>query len=210
MKKVEAGDKARVKFRLLEFEAEGGGAALQDGLRQFVTALSRGSAPAPRALPPRPVEQGARGTADVPVNGELFPVAPEATEGDTEVDATPEAPPSNSEPRQARRYSTPPIVKGLKLDGLSEFVEKAKAEGHTERYLVSAVWLKRERNISEFTAGHAFTIYKLLDWGSAPKDVGMPLRALKRESLMDSGESPGSYVVNEAGEAKVDRRVSGS
>ncbi len=206
MKKNESGDKARVKFRYIEFDVEGGSPAIQDGLRHIASALTR-AAPQPRALP-RAAEPTRRG-AEAPVNGEL-PFSPplDAADAETEADVTPEAPSSDPKPRAPRKYSAPSILNGLKLDGnpsLQEFVDEKAPDGHNARYLVAAVWLKREKNISEFTADHAFTIYKLLGWGSTPKDPGMPLRALKRDSLMESGEKPGTYVVNDAGEAKVDR-----
>jgi hypothetical protein len=210
MKKPETGEKAKVKFRLLEFEAEGGSAALQDGLRQFVTALSRASAPPPpRSLPARPVDQGAPG-AEVPVNGELFPLSPDATEGDTEVDITPE-PPSEPKVRQPRKPPTFTVINGLNLDAgdgypsLGDFAKQKAAEGHTARYLVSAVWLKRHADIKDFTADHAFTVYKRLGWGSTPTDAGQPLRDLKRAKLIDQGEKAGSFTVNDAGFDKVDR-----
>ena len=65
--------------------------------------------------------------------------------------------------------------------------------------------MKRFKGVKDFTANHAFTIYKVLDWGSTPPDAGQPLRDLKRQSLVVAGEKPGSYAVNDAGEAKVGR-----
>jgi hypothetical protein len=210
MKKNESGDKARVKFRYIEFDVEGGSPAIQDGLRHIAAALTR-AAPQTRALP-RPTEQPGRVGADAPVNGELpFPPPPDGEEGEAEIDVTPEPMPADAKPRPPRKTPTFSVINGLDLDAgdgypsLQEFADKKKPEGHRARYLVAAVWLKRYKGVKDFTANHVFTIYKVRGWGSTPTDAGQPLRELKRERLIDAAEKAGSYTVNDAGEARVDR-----
>lgn len=210
-KNRDGSDKARVRFRYVEFDVEGGNASIQEGLRNIANALTRGAPLAkPAMLPagePAPRKNGApAGPEQLPLSG----VAAEAAdaEGDGEqVDVTPEDV-SAPRQRQPRRYTAPGVVNGLDLSGnpsLEEFAKEKAPDGHNARYLVAAVWLKQQKGMSEFSPKHIFTIYKLLGWGNTPVDVGMPLRELKGQSLVESGEKRGTYKVNDAGVARVAR-----
>lgn len=205
-KKVEPSDKGKVKFRYIEFDVEGGNAAIQDGLRHIAAALTR-SGPPPKALPG--ADTPGRGATEAPP-GQLS-LIPETTDDSSEIDVTPASASGESKPRQPRKTPAFTVLNGLDLDAgdgypsLQDFALQKGADNHNHRYLVSAVWLKRNKSIKDFTANHAFTIYKVLGWGSAPTDAGAPLRELKKQSLVVNGEKPGAYLVNDAGEAKVER-----
>lgn len=204
MKNRDQNDKGSVQFTYVSFSVEGGSTAIQDGLRQIATALAaRNGAPAGRAALPATTRADSHkrdGTeAQVPLA-----LDPPAVVEAAEVDVTPAA---NDGEKKPRRYTAPSIINGLDLDGdpsLEQFMaEKAPTNDNT-RYLVAAVWFKQQKDVA-ITAEHIFTVYKRLNLPSPPEDVGMPLRNLKKDRLLDSGEKRGSYVVNDAGIAKVAR-----
>lgn len=204
-KNRDQGEKARVKFRYVEFDVEGGSAAIQEGLRNIASALAR--APLQRALPATS-ESAARRNGDTSSAEQLnlIPTGGDVDAVDSSLEEQVQA--EEARPRQSRRYAAPVVVNGLDLDGdpsLEEFARQKAPDGHLGRYLLAAVWLKQQKNITEFTADHAFTICKRLGWPVPPKDLGQPLRDLKKQRLMDTGEKPGTYVVNDAGEANVAR-----
>jgi hypothetical protein len=205
MKNRESGnDKGRVKFRIIEFEVDGGNATIQEGLRSVAAALTRTTAPSPKPA--------------LLVAGETRPKPTSAPQGeqlglgiqmDEEAETAPDADEviEDAKPRPQRRAPVPNVLNGLDLDGdpsLAEFIKKKNVTGQAMTYLVAAVWLNEHKNIREFTADHAFTVYKRLGL-TPPKDAGEPLRKLRKMRLLDKGEKEGAYIVNDASKDQVAR-----
>lgn len=204
-------DKARVRFRYVEFEVEGGNASIQEGLRNIANTLTRAAPLAKPAMLPA-------GEHAIPKNGaatppEQLPLAAVADTDDAhegqQIDVTQSQEVTEPKQRQPRRYTAPSVIDGLDLTGepsLEDFAKEKAPEGNNLRYLVAAVWFK-QKGMKEFTPNHIFTAYKVLGWGNTPVDIGMPLRKLKTQRLIDGGEKPGTYRANDAGVARVGRML---
>jgi hypothetical protein len=67
-----------------------------------------------------------------------------------------------------------------------------------------AYWFKTYRQTPEVNPDHIYTAYKAMNWTTIPKDVGSPLRALKKDGSFEKGSGKQAYAINHIGEAKVE------
>lgn len=205
------GDRGKVKFRVIDFELEGSDESLQESLRSIVSAINRpAAAPPPRLLasnttPARPA------AAQPPPQQELFP-----EEARIEVEAeSPQPEPAESEearPARAsngqRKFYNPKILNDLDLKaGATPFAEFWAQKNPTEdskRYLVILYWLKETLKLESVGADHIYTCYRTVKQ-NPPKDVGGPLRALKKKGFVVSGREKGTYAITHVGQDVVDQ-----
>ena len=199
-------EKAKVKFRFVEFEMEGGSTALQETLRSVAVTISRGnSQQPPRVLQPK-----------APVSGTAQTTAAPSFDHDIQSDVIDhdeplEIPPSTlqSENPKPKAKAKIPSYKIISIDLLSgdpslkSFCEKFKLTTDNQRVLVIAYWLKENRSIASIGGDHILTCYKHMKW-NVPKDVTSPLRNMKyRNRWFESGETPGTYAINHIGENEI-------
>lgn len=119
--------------------------------------------------------------------------------------------PQRGKPKTPRRPTTPEV---LELDFDSDVSLRSFADSHNavgsdvDRYLVIAAWFKEHRDQAAITTAHIYTGYRILEWPVGIEDFGGPLRYLKSQKLMTSGNR-GEYAINHLGLAKVKKLASG-
>jgi hypothetical protein len=199
-------DRAKVKFRVIEFELEGANAAVENSVKNLTTVIMQkngASAPAKPALirgnGAGPVLRAAPTGADIPEEPEnLQELVPDANE-----DSVESAP---AKPRVARR---PPVPQVIEIDLTSgempfaKFCEGKHLSKDTDKYLLCAVWQKEYRNTPSVTDDHIYTMFKFMKW-PIQADVAAPLRSMKRTGWFTTPER-GKYAVNHLGENEVNR-----
>jgi hypothetical protein len=195
--KTDREDKAKVKFRVIEFELEGGNAAVQDSMRNLAAAITRGSRPGHPALTAKSVASTANGSSAPPADEddqvELFPQDPEPTEAE-------EPAAQESKQRSQRTYATPEVI-DIDLTGgempLKTFCDQKAPDSDLTKYLVIAAWLKEYRQIESVGINHIHTCYRHMGWFT-PKDTPQPMRDLKRRAWFNkTGRS--EYAINHVG-----------
>jgi hypothetical protein len=208
----ENGD-GHIKFRVIEFEIDGGNATLAEGIKALTTALSKSPVtttvmsqrPAlPAATPKRTA--GAASEAPAPTEGELFPEEPEA---DTEEEHI-EAPNGNAAPVRPKRPSAPPrtpdVLSDIDLNSgevsLKDYIAQKSPSGPFEMYATIAVWYKENHGLDEVNDDRIYTAYRFLE-EVPPNDVSSILRRLKFNKWFDKGDKKGHYKINIVGLNKV-------
>lgn len=110
-----------------------------------------------------------------------------------------------SKPKASRKPTTPEV---LELDFDSELSLQSFSKIHNsidsdvDRYLVIAAWFKEHRGQPAITTAHIYTSYRIMEWPVGIEDFGAPLRYLKSQKFMSSGNR-GEYVINHLGLARV-------
>lgn len=185
--------KERGKIRGFFFEIDGGDETLQEGLRNFGTALGRALSGPPRnvrsALPSPP----ANGKHDEPqVEDDVI---------DEEVDG--EVVPSKPKKTGAKKQQPMPEVVEFNIEGdgtsFKDFAAEKKPESISDKCLVAVAWFKNHGGLEEVTANHVFTCFKLMGW-THPASYNQLLSDLKRKAqTLSKGEGTGAYKINLAG-----------
>lgn len=191
-------DRAKVKFRVIEFELEGGNAAVENSVRNLSAALTQrngGTSPKPPLKAVAPVL--APGSVDL--NGDL----PE--DAVTEIEEQEEL--SESVPAKARtprKFPTPEVIDIDLTTGdtpFKQYCELKTPSSDQKKYLVCAAWLKEYRDTPAVTDDHIYTMFKFMKW-TVPPDVAGPLRAMKKQGWFTTPER-GKYAINHLGENEV-------
>jgi hypothetical protein len=140
--KLDRDDKAKVKFRVIEFELEGGNATVQESMRNLAAAITRGTRPALPAL----AAKSANGT-----NGHSTSALPDIIVDDQqdlfseeEIEAKEDNAGAASKARGPRSYRTPQIIEIDLLSGpvaLKTFCDDKAPDSDLKKYLVIAAWL---------------------------------------------------------------------
>jgi hypothetical protein len=197
-------DRAKVKFRVIEFELEGANAAVENSVKNLTTVImqkngaSVSARPALKGNGASPVLLAAPREVDVAEEPENLE-EPVTHEGDT-VESTP------AKPRVTRR---PPVPQVIDIDLTSgdmpfaKFCEGKNLNKDTDKYLVCAVWLKEYRDTPSLTDDHIYTMFKFMKW-PLQADVAAPLRSMKRQGWFTTPER-GKYAINHLGENEVNR-----
>lgn len=200
MPKYDREEKAKIKFRFVEFDMEGGSAALHESLRAIAGAINRGAKPAALPMTSKPGAQAlTAGDAQDPEEAEtddgLTEELPEADQREQNR--------ANGAPKKLR---TPQIVDlDLKTaPGLKEYCDKLQPEGDNKRYLAIVAYLRQHRTVREVTMDHVYTCYRHMGW-NVPRDVSSPLRGLKKSGWLDKGEAKGAYALNHIGENEIEK-----
>ena len=196
-----------IKYRVIEFEIDGGNDILAEGIKALTTALSKSpvttTVVSQRALPAAPTKRSPAMLADPE------PTAEPETEDETaslpdEVEASATARPK----RTPATPVTPKVLSDIDFNigkvSLKDFVaQKSPSDDAYERFATIAVWYKENHNLEEVDDDRIYTAYRFLDW-IPPNDVGQTLRNLKAgKKWFDKGQAKGAYRVNILGLNKV-------
>src|SRR5580658_34529 len=188
---VGAEDRAKVKFRFIEFELDGGNAAVENSIRNLTTALTRNNNSQnsiTKALPPRSQPALPPGEEAEVLDAEQIE-SEEALTVDNEID-TPTA--ASRAPRASRKPKTPDLIPDLDPTAgnpsLKEFCDEKSISNDstdTKKYLACAVWLKDHKQIPSLTDAHIYTCFKFMKW-PLQADIGAPLRTMKKQDWFTS------------------------
>ncbi|MGH9505511.1 MAG: hypothetical protein ACRD13_01180 [Terriglobales bacterium] len=209
MPKAHAGteERAKVKLRVIEFELEGGSAAVENSIRQITSSLATRSTSAKPTIPARrPRELASGDSAD-----NHHEVGEEAADP-VELDA--EAPEPDGDPAPLRplkpKYK-PPLPKYLpdldtKGTGVpfKEFAAEKAPRKHTTRYLVAAMWLKEHGNSPTVDVDKVYTCYKTAGWPLSITDWDSNFRSQVRRDRFRRAEG-GGYSITPLGEADLQK-----
>jgi hypothetical protein len=202
-------DRAKVKFRVIEFELEGGNAAVENSIRQMAGAMiGRANAPAKPQPTRSPKELGASPNAEVEeVDGAAQD--PEILESETE--ETPETKTPKS-PKTAYKPKTPNYLHNLDLTGtgtsFKEFVAAKKPKNNNHRHLVAAFWLKEHGGSETINTDKVYTCYRTADWPTNMPDWDINFRSQLPNNRFRR-VTPGEYAINPKGEDEV-RKMDGT
>jgi hypothetical protein len=194
-------DRAKVKFRVIEFELEGGNANVENSIRQLAHAFTNhGSGGPARVATPRPPKELSAGAPAEDIDevaGEAEYIEPT----DVEIGAPPTKP---AKPRTAYKPRTPLYIHDLDLTGkagttFKAFAAQKSPKRGTERYLVAAFWLKEHGNSPTINIDKAYTCYRTVDWPTNQSDWDMNLRTQVKTDRFRR-VNPGEYAITPKGE----------
>ena len=199
-------DRAKVKFRVIEFELEGANAAVESSVKNLTTVImqkSGASAPAKPAL---------RGNGAAPV----LPAPPTGTDVAEELENLEDrsvtgaeedaAEPTPARPRGPRKLPVPEVIDIDLTSGempFEKYCQGKKLDTDWNKYLACAIWLKEYRSLPTVTDDHIYTMFKFMKW-PVPGDVAAPLRSMKKQGWFTTPER-GKYAINHLGENEVNR-----
>ena len=205
--KTTNGHGARVKFRLLELDVEGGTPELVESFKTFAATLARSTAVTTpvRSLTAAKATNTSTAVADPPVDEQENLVDVSETEMPEEVSS--EAVVDNGVERPKRRPvpKAPKFLSDLNLTTakvqLSDFVKEKNPTGDMDKYAVIAAGFNEYFSTEEVTIDHVFTAYNSLGWkAQMPEDPSQTFRNLKSsKNWVDSGSQRGAYKINWAG-----------
>lgn len=200
-----------IKFRVIEFEIDGGNATLAEGMKALTTALSKSpvtTTPAPqKALPTG--TRATTATSSVATGSDADSSGEQETEQDVSElpeDETPENANIPARPKRAPSSPrTPNVLSDIDLNtgkvSLKEFVAQKNPPDIYATYATLAVWYKENHGLDEVNDDRIYTAYKFLD-KVPPNDVGQVLRNLKaNKKWFDKGQA--AYKINIVGMNKV-------
>lgn len=211
--KMPQSSSGKVKFRIIEFEMEGGNDRIEQGLRAFAQSVAR-SDTAPR------ITSNIRGSAP----GILEASQPQHVENATESQPNPEVAeseeaseiPSPQRPRRRPAPRAPKFLNTVDLTAadvqLAAYVAMKDPKDTQEKYIVISQWFKEFLGVEEFSVDHIYTAYKHLGWqAQLPPDPGQPLRDLRyKKSWLDQGSGKATYKLNWSGTNYVNKLGSSS
>jgi hypothetical protein len=190
--------KGKIKFRFIDFEMDGGDATLQDAIREITRAIGK-----PAVVKVSPALAAAGSGQNIHVD-----------DGVDEVDEETESPDDDGSDDEAttskpRRYKSPTVLEvDLKADlPLRPFLDSLPLDSDSKRYMAIAYWFKTYRATAEVTPDHIYTGYKAMNWTTIPKDVGGPLRSLKKDGFFAKSTGKHAYTINHIGESKVEEMI---
>ncbi len=198
-------DRGKVRLRYMEVEVEGSNHTLLESIRQITSAIPAQKVVVRQLLPTDAVPTGGH------VEGaDVEPVSSQDSEVVTaDVEATDDGgssePPAKRQRNGSRPSKPPPLAPDLNVeDGpmpLRTFCETTNvtnASPVSDKAIAIATWLREHRNRS-MGPSEFYTCCKFLDW-SRPTDPTQPMRNLKRDNKLASGEESGTYVLTMLGE----------
>jgi hypothetical protein len=199
-----------IKFRVIEFEIDGGNDTLAEGIKALTTALSK-SPVTTTVVSQRALPSAATKRTTTPAVADVEPTAEaDEAEGDT-VDLPEEEMAETNAAARSKRSATPPptpdILSDIDLNGgkvsLRDFVAQKNPSETYARIATIAVWYQENHNIEEVNTDRIYTAYRFLDW-IPPTDLGQALRNLKaNKKWFDKGDARGGYKINMLGLNKV-------
>jgi len=201
-KKIQSGEQASVKVRIIDFEMSGSDESLRESLQTLAAALGRGQAmQVARALPPRQGRPVA--TIDGTVNEEVVEEEDETPE-DTVVPRAARRAPSQRKPTSVSVL--PDINFSDVTPTLKDFYQQKHPDSDLSRYLVVAYWYKHHRGINDLTVDHIHTAFRALGVGT-PRNAIQPVRDLRnaRNGKLTAGSSKGTFAIHHLGETAVEQ-----
>lgn len=209
------GHNARVKFRMVDFEMEGGNAELAEGLKSFATSIARGnfSNSQVRVLTASKTATTNSATA----TGEAVDTA-EAENGSSEVDenfvdlATEDTAEDTDRPKRKYIPPMPRVVTDLDIKTgdmpLKKFLEQKGPSKAQDRIVAVSAWLRKYQNVEEVSRDHLYTCYQQLggsgEWKS-PNDFDSMIRTIsKRKGWFEKGSAENLFKLTIVGLNHVD------
>lgn len=201
-------DRAKVKLRVIEFELEGGNAAVENSIRTLTTALTRNATtpPTQRTLPPKQSKE--LPPADVPET-EMGEAGQQDEILDAEVSKV-----NGDETKSAKALKPkykPPLpdyLHDLDMQGngvpFTDYAVQKAPTIHTRRYLVAAMWLKEHGNSATVNVNKIYTCYKTAGWPLGISDWDNVFRNLVKTDRFRRVET-GDYAITPLGEADVQK-----
>jgi hypothetical protein len=198
-------DRAKVKFRVIEFELEGANAAVENSIKNLTTVIMQkngAGAPAKPALrgngasPVLPPAPAGTDVVEEPENLEEQVVGAE----EETVESTP------AKLRVPRKLPVPEVINIDLTSGdmpFEKYSQGKKLDTDWNKYLACAMWLKEHRDLTTVTDDHIYTMFKFMKW-TVPGDVAAPLRSMKKQGWFTTPER-GKYAINHLGENEVNR-----
>jgi hypothetical protein len=197
-----------IKFRVIEFEIDGGNDTLAEGIKALTTALQK----SPVALTPgartsllaAPKIKSGTTAIEEPETQETATGSEEeleeTAEGETDLEEEVSGNGKPKKPRPAPR--APKFLSELNLTTastkLADFVAQKNPTAVKDKYLVIAEWFKEYMQLPEITLDHIYTAYDFLGWKSQLPNgyLGQPLIDLRADNLLDKGEKRGRFKIN--------------
>jgi hypothetical protein len=196
-------DRAKVKFRVIEFELEGANAAVENSVKNLTTVIMQKNG---ASVPAKPILRGNGAAQVLPANSGTG-VVEEPDNSDDPVEAVEE--PIETGASKPRAQRKPPVVEVIDIDLTSgdmpfeKYCQGRKLDTDWNKYLACAMWLKEYRALPTVTDDHIYTMFKFMKW-PVPGDVAGPLRGLKKQGWFTTPER-GKYAINHLGENEVNR-----
>lgn len=194
-------DRAKVKFRVIEFELEGANAAVENSVKNLTTVIMQKNGPSAPAKPAL-----TRGNGAGPALPGVSPAAEDEQPENLEEPVTgAEEDVAESNPARPRVPRKPPVPEVINIDLTSGDMpfEGKKLDTDWNKYLACAMWLKEHRDTATVTDDHIYTMFKFMKW-TIPGDVAGPLRSMKKQGWFTTPER-GKYAINHLGENEVNR-----
>ncbi len=197
-----SGGTSRIRFIMLDAEIPEGDLsqiteAIQNALKPATTTIVQ------QRVAPKPAPAIVNLSANVQeMDAEDVDFDPEEGDG-----VAPEAKSARAKgPTKPRKPTTPKVIDLDLTTGtsLEAFATDKSPKNEPERNLVVLAWFHEHRNSEPVTVNHVYTCYKALKWGIGIPDFSWPLRALKKEQLINS-PGRGQYVINHLGLARVNK-----
>jgi hypothetical protein len=207
-----------IKFRVIEFEIDGGNDTLAEGIKALTTALSK----SPVVLTPvsRPALPGSSKTktatavvTEPSATEEALETAEDSEEAlETEENEVSTGNGKPKKPTPAPR--APKFLSELNLTTpsvkLADFVAQKNPKTVKDKFLVIAEWFKEYMQLPEITLDHIYTAYDFLGWKAQLPGgyLGQPLIDLRADNLLDKGEKRGRFKINWNGTTAVTKMAS--
>lgn len=195
---------AKVKFRIIEFELEGGDATIQESLKNIATAFARGGTVTSKIARQDSAKQLAESGSlkDIQTDEEL-------DLEDDDVDDVVHQPAAQKRTTSPKKPVTVKVLTEIRFSDvtptLKEFATGKQPKNELAKYLVIAYWYKNYLDTEDLTIDHFYTAYKFLNW-SVPRDPGQAVRDLRhrRRGKFSAGSVTGTSKINHIGENDVD------
>ncbi|HYW42228.1 MAG TPA: hypothetical protein VE959_05190 [Bryobacteraceae bacterium] len=196
-------DRAKVKLRVVEFELEGGNAAVENSIRQITHALAIRNGPPARMMPPKPPNELAAGVpAETDEAEEIIQDVEYADAGDTGQ----EQPTKPAKPKTTYKPRVPTYLHDLDMTGtgvtFKDFAAQKNPTKATQRHLVAAYWLKEHGNSPTTTMDKVYTCYRTAEWPTNQSDWDVNFRSQVKTNRFRR-VSPGEYAITPIGENDV-------
>ena len=196
-------DHAKVKLRVVEFELEGGNAAVESSIRQITHALGIRNSASTRMAPPKsPKEIAAGNEAEITEEEETLQ---DVEYADAEV-VNQDAPHAKQKAKSVYRPRVPEYKHDMDVTGngvaFKDFAAQKNPKKNTQRHLVAACWLKEHGNSPTINIDKVYTCYRTVSWPTTQPDWDANFRGQVPTSRFRR-VNPGEYAITPIGEDDV-------
>lgn len=195
-------DRAKVKFRVIEFELEGANANVENSIRQLAHAISNRNGTTVKMVPPKASKEITAAPEDEAVDTEVV------SEEETPEEEAPAQTATTKTPRPKRTPKTPKYLPNLltkeKLEEFKQFAasKKAVSESRRKGYLVASFWMKEFGGDENMTADKIYTLFKTAGWQTNFNDWRATFDNLAQSEHMRL-VGKGEFAINPLGEDEV-------
>jgi len=86
-----------------------------------------------------------------------------------------------------------------------EFCTQKNPKGDNEKYLVIATWFHKYGGLDTISTDHIFTGYQTMSWKSNQRDVGQPLRFMKKKRSYFENPEKNTWKITHVGLAAAEQ-----